>query len=247
MTKSTSKARFQSGNVLFIILIAVMLFAALTYADTNSGRGGSNSDRERGTINATDYMAYGSGMEKAVARILSDDVSEGALSFENTIWQQYDGTQVETAAMFAACTETKCKVFDPAGGGLSPRQFPQQSVDGPVNGDIRSGDGVVYALKVTGVGTTAHDLVLMIAGIDKNTCLRTNDALDITNPSGNPPADAWGGAVRYAGSSTGPNDATDEIGDTATQITDKSAGCINRSGGAYGSADNYFYQVLLPR
>ena len=234
----------QKGNVLFIILVAIMLFAALTYAITNSSRGTGNMDRERGTISATDYMAYGSSMEKAVARMLSNDNSENGISFENTIWKQYDNNNVMGAN--ASCTSAACKIFDVSGGGLEAKTFPAVSVSAPVNGDVQSGHGVVYALKVNGVGTTAHDLVLMIATLDQNTCIQINNALSITNPSGTPPADAWAGANRYTGAFTGPNDATDEIGDAATQIQRKTAGCINRTGG-YGSNDNYFYQVLYAR
>ncbi len=234
----------QKGNVLFIILIAIVLFAALTYAISNSSRGTSNMDRERGTIGATDYMAYGSAMEKTVARMLSNDISENGVSFENTIWKLYNASNVIGAN--AACTTAACKVFDPAGGGLEPKTFTANSVSTPTATDVQSGHGVVYSLKVAGVGTTAHDLVLMIAILDQNTCKQINNSLGITNPSDAPPADSWAGAVVYTGAYTGPNDATDSIGDIATGINRKTSGCINRTGG-YGTSDNYFYQVLYAR
>lgn len=236
----------QRGNVLFMILIAVMLFAALTYAITKDSRGNSTMDRERGTISATDYMNYGATMEKATARLLGDDISENGLSFENTVWKHYDDTDVMGAN--AACTTAACKMFDPAGGGLDPRIFTVNEAPTPADDDVQSGHGVVYALKVEGVGTGATDLVLMIAVLDENTCKQINAHLNIDNPSNHPPADSWAGAVVYTGSYTsGPGDATDTIGDAATQIVGKTAGCIKRSGGAYGSLDNYFYQVLYAR
>lgn len=249
------KSRFSSlsaansrGNVLFMIMIAVALFAALTMAITKSNQGGSNNlNRERGTINASDVMSYGSSMEKTVARLLSNEISESGLSFENANWQYNDNSQVETAAMFANCTSSRCKVFDLSGGGLTAQVFGGQEVASPVATDIKSGHAGVYALKVAGVGSAAQDLVLMIAVIDVNTCLGINNSLKITNPSNSPPEDSWGGAVLYNGSFSSANDASGEIGDAATQIAGKSSGCIRRSGGAYGGADNYFYQVLLPR
>ncbi|HEY8964075.1 MAG TPA: hypothetical protein VIN59_06405 [Alphaproteobacteria bacterium] len=235
------------GNVLFLILIAVMLFAALTAAITKSNEGTGNMNRERGTISGTDLMSYGSAMEKTVARMLSNDMSESSLSFENGNWQFNDNSLVEPSATFPNCSSATCKVFDAMGGGMAAQTYTSQTLDSPVATDVRSGHGIVYALTVTGVGSSAQDLVLMISAIDKNTCTAINDTLKIVNPGGNPPADSWAGAVRYNGSFGSAADATGEIGDMATQIVGRTAGCIKRDSGAYGSADNYFYQVLLPR
>jgi len=235
------------GNVLFLILIAVMLFAALTAAITKSNQGGANMSKERGSINASDVMAYGATMEKTVTRMLSGDMSESALSFENPVWEYYNGDPVETASLFTNCTSDACKVFNPAGGGMTAQAFGEQSIASPAGTDVRSGHGMVYALAVSGVGTAEQDLVLMIAVIDRDTCMAINNSLKIANPGSNPPGDSWDGAVLYDGTFSSAADATGEIGDIATGIAGKFGGCIHRDGGAYGAQDNYFYQVLLPR
>lgn len=241
------KNRRSSGNVLFLILIAVVLFGVLTAAVTNSNRGSTNMSKEQGSINASDIMSYGGAMEKTVARMLGDDMSENGLSFENAAWTSMDGTQLETAALFTKCTTASCKVFDPAGGGMSAKTFSPIAVGTPVAADVQSGHSAIYSMGVEGVGTAAKDLVMMTAVIDQNTCIQINKSLNITNPAGLPPVDSWAGAVLYNGSFGGAADATGTIGDAATQLSGKTSGCVTRSGGAYGKDDNYFYQVLLPR
>ena len=60
-----------SGNVLFLILIAVALFAALSYAVTNSGRtgGGQALSRDQAKIKASELLQYASYIQQTMTRL----------------------------------------------------------------------------------------------------------------------------------------------------------------------------------
>lgn len=62
--------RRENGNALFLILIAVALFAALSYAITNSRRGGGNIDRETATLNAASLVQMTTLLRSAADRMV---------------------------------------------------------------------------------------------------------------------------------------------------------------------------------
>lgn len=88
-----------TGNALFLILIAVALFAALSYAVTNSGRGGGGIDRETAEINAAQLMNVSAQLKAAYQRlkIIGDyDQIQMTYTAENPSGTCYNGSTTYT-------------------------------------------------------------------------------------------------------------------------------------------------------
>tara|TARA_B100000686_G_scaffold327900_1_gene387276 strand:+ start:2215 stop:2541 length:327 start_codon:yes stop_codon:yes gene_type:complete len=85
------------GNALFLILIAVALFAALSYAVTNSGRGSAGVDREQAEIYASQILQQASALEAAVMRLT---ITGGCSDTDINFWQVSDGDGSETNGDF---------------------------------------------------------------------------------------------------------------------------------------------------
>jgi type II secretory pathway pseudopilin PulG len=81
----------ENGNILFIILIAVALFAALSYAVTQSSRGGSkDASAELLELHTSEIFQYVASVQNALLRLR---VVNGCTATENTknmITFQYD-------------------------------------------------------------------------------------------------------------------------------------------------------------
>lgn len=79
----TQKNRHERGNVLFMILAAVALFAALGFAMTQSSVGDGDIDREEARVKAMELLQYGGALKEATKKLmLVNQCSEGQLSFE---------------------------------------------------------------------------------------------------------------------------------------------------------------------
>lgn len=122
MSKASPRTA-ESGNVLFYILIAVALLAALSFAVAQSGRGSiAQMNEEKSKLLANEIMEYGDIIANAVAQLRLRGCKPTEISFENPEKAGY--------ANAGAPADKTCNIFDPAGGGVTYRAFEDFSPSG---------------------------------------------------------------------------------------------------------------------
>jgi hypothetical protein len=98
-----------SGNVLFLILIAVVLFAALSYSVTSSSRSGSgNSNREIDKTSIAQMQVLPNAVRNAITRMTLNGASINDINFLTPSQFSVHPTNVQNNS-----------VFHPNGGGVA--------------------------------------------------------------------------------------------------------------------------------
>ncbi len=81
-----------SGNVLFLILIAVALFAALAYAVTSSSRsGGGDISKEKASALASQILNHGIAVRTAVTRMTMNGIAPENLDAYSPVYIRING------------------------------------------------------------------------------------------------------------------------------------------------------------
>jgi len=207
----------QSGVALVYILIAVALFAALSYTVADMMKGGNADDitQERAKIYANEIIDYARLVKQSVQSVrISNDCSDTDISFENNVETGYTNG-----------TNTACQVFH-ADGGMINWLSPQSTVNDGSEWLYSGGN------HVDAIGTSASELVLILPNIKQLICDQINTSSGITDTG----TDAAIDFTKFTGSYS----ATE----TLNFSDDKMFGCLNyvNSGDNY-----FFYQVLIPR
>lgn len=220
------------GSALFIILIAVVLFGALSYAVANMMRSDAGDDLsdEKAKLYANEIMDYARSMREAVQHLrISNGCSDTDVSFKN-----------DSASGYGSSTNTDCQVFHPDGGGMSWTE-PNPAIDS--NGWLINAVHCYNEIGTTGSCTSSNaDLTLDLLFVPKNVCIALNDFLGVSNPSGNPPTANYGAVSgsKFVGSYSGSHVTI------SGQMKDKPSGCYQDSVGTW-SGNYFFYQVLIAR
>jgi len=184
------KMNNERGSVFFYILIGIALFAALSYAVTQSlrlttdSKGVGIGGTEKNSLAVTDVMQFLEAVKMRVYDLTANQiVPEGKLDFKNDVYKLSGGGDI-TANNNAACGGVStCSVFSPYGsGGPLPMTFPNAADSVEQTGGTlpKNGHGWVGEISISSVGTTAPELVFLIQGIKPESCNLYNQHQGIT-------------------------------------------------------------------
>jgi|AntRauTorcE11897_2_1112592.scaffolds.fasta_scaffold00395_15 hypothetical protein len=230
------KRTSQAGNALFLILIAVALFAALSYAVTQSGRGSSSIDREQTSLNTTQIIQYAGLIEQEVQRMqMISGCSDTEVSFEN------DRNSRDFNRSPAA--DSSCELFVSEGGNIA--------YNPPFGGDDDMSFTSRFCIK--GVGTDVasncvtdeRELLFITFGMDDAFCKEINRRLGLDNAVDPLPEFDM---VTYAFTGDYSAGINPRLGSTASSsvLTGERTACLKDDGGSM-SGTNFFYHVLIAR
>ena len=176
MALNKDSKNYEKGNVLFLILIAVALFAALSYVVTSSTRTSPATLSEKDRMAAGEILNYVVAVRTSIQRMLISGVPTAQLSEIANGRNAINGAPY-TYADNANCTKDKCRVFHPAGGAAIYRNFssyamPPASYMG-VN-DLAPGENDLSVINVEGLGTDANDLAIRFILLNNSVCNAIN-------------------------------------------------------------------------
>lgn len=171
----------ESGNVLFLILIAVALFAALSYAVTQSTRSGSgDTNSETALISSAQLTQYPAGIRTSVVRMLIGGVAVEELLFNSPS----DFGQGDFAASGAAGIAARQRlVFHPQGGNATyqnpPKDVITQATQWYFNGSAQI-QNIGITTAVGGSDNSGNDIVAWLPYVSASVCRRLNDEVGIS-------------------------------------------------------------------
>jgi hypothetical protein len=222
----------QKGNALFLILIAVALFAALSYAVTQSGRGSGNIDRETKVLETSQMYQYLSQIRAEVQRmVLIKGCSDTDITFYN------------------APAKPECGIFSPEGGNMPVSRIPYccgvvyppfdhydiPQTNNTCGGDADFGNISMQKLWIKGVGEDyKQDLIMVVCDVPEGVC----DQLDLpSDPTAGYQIGAFTGS--YNTTTSDPN--TNQLGfnGNGTSLIGVDMACTN--------SKDRMYMVVLAR
>jgi len=241
MIKNNKARSGEKGNVLFLILIAVALFAALSYAVTQSTRsGGGSTEREQSVLSGASMTQHPTALRTAIIRMILGGVDVADIKFN-------------APANFNALALTSEEfqgVFHPQGGGAVFQNAPADLVVGNTTGTWFY-NGNYEIPQVGGDMAGGNEIIAFLPNVRTGVCQQVNrefaiDGAACTNTQGIPHLASTSDDIRVQMDESYTLPLTD-------QPDIQGVGCLVFEGQASGcffdvtNSENVFYSVLLER
>ncbi|MFA5591947.1 MAG: hypothetical protein WC989_01355 [Micavibrio sp.] len=184
----------RSGSVLIIILVAVALFAALSYAvfrDGGSGAATRTMGDAQARLFATELIAYADSIARAVQKLRISGCSENELDFANDVWSRRNGDLYYKEG-HNSNSRAGCGIFKSGEGGIRAVAFPADNLKEPPSMEPTNtvtGHSLIIRSPIPGVGREEdEEIIYRIHAIPREVCLKLNDMAGVGNPNGEPPS-----------------------------------------------------------
>jgi hypothetical protein len=249
MSNIQIQRRSEKGNVLFLILIAVALFAALSYVVTQSTRSGTGgTENEKNILNSAQMTQYPTALRTSLIRMVLAGVAVENVKFD-----------APGDPGFTSQSVTQL-VFHPQGGAATYQEAPSQLSS---SGNTALGWNFNAAVEIPGIGidgSGGNDIIAFLPGVSDGVCRQVNEELgidtsnDVCGVGVNIPVVSAAGIEAAVDSMMDVNEVTFPDGGssvtlaagTCTTIFDRQAsGCFKD--GEASPTRNVFYSVLLER
>lgn len=166
--KNKSKTNHsESGNVLFMILVGIVLFAALNFTISRFGGGEDASEQmkdDRVELSANQIAGYAMQAKNVIERLEVSGTDTGSLTFEQPSDPDYD-TPPNTN-----------KLFHPQGGGMNAIELSNDVYDTALSDPA---PGIYYGRfeNIEWTPSTAHDVVMTVYGLKQSVCEKLNNKI----------------------------------------------------------------------
>lgn len=214
----------ERGNALFLILIAVALFAALSYAITQSGRGSGTVDKEQAILSASQITQFPAAVRTGVTRMV------------------VSGSALNVIAFDTSSPAGANEVFAPDGGAVV-FQAPPPNIGLATAWEFRdilhATNG--YYIKDVGLNTnvTGREVISYLNGVALGVCQHINKGLGLTAG----PSDEEGGGASAVDFTLNTNTGNATYGATAANVFKSAAGepfaCVDNG------TNNVYYHALV--
>lgn len=168
MNKENKKIN-QRGNVVFLILIAVALFGALSYAVVSGGRGAVQENESKMKPAFSEIQNTIAAHRVAIMRMLMNG------TVPNASYISAYSPEMEYWTANTNCNELECRMYDSQGGALAPYYFKYPELLDGVTKQV----AWPYRTWWEGNATDGGEIILVIGNVTKEFCAFYNEQIGI--------------------------------------------------------------------